>query len=317
MEQKSALSAFFAASDRLIKSKTGDAEYADAMDDLFDKANDANTLTTACVKLYSTYSRGKINSMIIWETVISIVVIGLVALISWYITQGIVTPLARVVELAREISNGNLRANKLSETSRDELGQLAIAFNQMLDSLRDLSGQTASVTNNLNAAAAEILASTQQQAAGTKEQAATIQQITTTMEEVRQSGIQISDKAKQVATAAEASSTTTAAGLHAVQETNRTMEAIREQVEEVAEKIVALSEKTQAVGEIIATVNDIAERSNLLALNAAIEAAVQANKGIDFPWWRMKSRTSPIKRRNPRFKCVVFSGIFRRESTAR
>ena len=134
----------------------------------------------------------------------------------------------------------------------------------------------------MNAAAAEIMASTQEQAASTKEQAATVQEITTTMEEVSQSGAQISDKAKQVAAAAEATSAASNAGLQAVQDTTRTMEAIREQVEEVAGNIVALSEKTQAVGEIIATVNDIAERSNLLALNAAIEAAAAGEQGNRF-----------------------------------
>jgi methyl-accepting chemotaxis protein len=139
-----------------------------------------------------------------------------------------------------------------------------------------------SVSERMNAAAAEILASTQQQATGTKEQAATIQQITATMEEVRQSGVQISERAKQVTATAEATATITVTGLSTVQEANQTMEAIRQQVEEVAENVVSLSEKTQAVGEIIATVNDIAERSNLLALNAAIEAAAAGDQGSRF-----------------------------------
>ena len=167
-------------------------------------------------------------------------------------------------------------------TSDYEVRQLSDSFNQMLAGLKDLAGQTISVTENLNAAASEILASTQQQAAGTKQQAATIQEITATMEEVRQSGGQIAERAKQVASAAEATSASSLSGLNAVEDTNRTMEDIRQQVEEVAENIVALSEKTQAIGEIIATVNDLAERSNLLALNAAIEAASAGEQGNRF-----------------------------------
>ncbi|MEX2214637.1 MAG: methyl-accepting chemotaxis protein [Phycisphaeraceae bacterium] len=166
--------------------------------------------------------------------------------------------------------------------SRNELDKLGMFLNQMVVGLRDLTGQTAEVTNSLNTAATEILASTQQQAASTKEQAATVQQITSTMQEIHQSGGQVAERAKQVAVAAEAASVTAQSGLRAVAETNRAMESIREQVEEVAETTVALSEKTQAVGEIIITVSEIAEQSNLLSLNASIEAVSAGEQGGRF-----------------------------------
>ncbi len=214
--------------------------------------------------------------------VASVVAVFGVSLFGFFLTRGITQPLGRVTEMSRKIADGNLRQEKLVVASRDEVGELTAGFNDMLDSLRDLTGKTATATANLNSASAQIMASTQQQAAGTKEQAATVQEITTTMEEVSQSGAQISGKAKQVAASAEATSAASDAGLRAVLDTNRTMASIREQVEEVARTIVALSEKTQAVGEIIATVNDIAERSNLLALNAAIEAAGAGEQGNRF-----------------------------------
>ena len=181
----------------------------------------------------------------------------------------------------RRISPWAICSTGLPAASDYEVRQLSDAFNQMLDGLKDLAGQTVTVTENLNAAASEILASTQQQAAGTKQQAATIQEITATMEEVRQWGAS-RGAGQQVAAAAEATSASSLSGLNAVEDTNRTMEDIRQQVEEVAENIVALSEKTQAIGEIIATVNDLAERSNLLALNAAIEAASAGEQGNRF-----------------------------------
>jgi methyl-accepting chemotaxis protein len=203
-------------------------------------------------------------------------VIGLV------ITRGITRPLRTLTDTSQRIASGDLRTEKVSVASTDEIGRLAQAFNGMVQGLRELARQTVGVTGNLATATAEIRASIQEQAAGTRQQAATVQEITTTMEEVSQSGAQIQGKAKQVAAAAEATSAASTAGLDAVQGTTRTMEAIRAQVEQVAENIVSLSEKTQAVGEIIATVNDIAERSNLLALNAAIEAAAAGEQGSRF-----------------------------------
>ncbi|HEX3997935.1 MAG TPA: CHASE3 domain-containing protein [Pirellulales bacterium] len=212
----------------------------------------------------------------------TLLAVVLVQLAGLWIARSISKPLRNVVAVSQNVALGDLRSVGLPAASDYEVRQLSDAFNRMLDGLKELAGQTISVTDNLNAAASEILASTQQQAAGTKQQAATIQEITATMEEVRQSGGQIAERAKQVASAAEATSASSVSGLSAVEDTNRTMEDIRQQVEEVAENIVALSEKTQAIGEIIATVNDLAERSNLLALNAAIEAAGAGEQGNRF-----------------------------------
>ena len=282
LEQQQALVTFAGKGDEFLQLKPSDARYVPVLNELLDLNAELERQSNESVKLLSAHSRSKITRMIRWEIAIGALVAVLGSLSSWFIARGILNPLTGVVDMAQQIAQGDLRAQKLTNVSGDEIGKLAAVFNQMLDTLKELTGQTVSVTENLNAAASEILASTQQQAAGTKQQAATVQEITSTMEEVRQSGGQIADKAQQVAATAELTSSSSASGLKAVQDTNSTMQAIREQVEEVAENIVALSEKTQAVGEIIATVNDIAERSNLLALNATIEAAAAGDQGNRF-----------------------------------
>jgi methyl-accepting chemotaxis protein len=197
------------------------------------------------------------------------------------IQRSITRPLAEFMQFVGQVGDGDL-THQAKTSSGDELGELGAHLNQMVVGLKDLASQTRLATTNLNSAAAEILASTQQQAAGMSEQGAAIQQTTTTMEEVTQSGVQISERARQVAASAEAASASSHAGLQAVENTARNMESIREQAEAVAENIVSLSEKTQAIGEIISTVNDIAEQSHLLALNAAIEAAAAGEHGRSF-----------------------------------
>jgi methyl-accepting chemotaxis protein len=210
-----------------------------------------------------------------------LLVLVLVFTVGMVIRSSITGPLGVFMKFAELVGEGDL-TQQAKVSSGDELGQLALSLDQMVTGLRVVAAQSRLATENLKSAAAEILASTQQQASGTGEQAAAIQQTTTTMEEVMQAGMQISERAKQVAASTEATSAASHAGLQAVENTTRTMEAIREQAEAVAGNVVSLSERTQAVGEIISTVNDLAEQSHLLALNAAIEAAAAGEHGRSF-----------------------------------
>jgi methyl-accepting chemotaxis protein len=216
------------------------------------------------------------------SSALSVAGVVIAVLVSFIFVVGLRRAVTDVTGLAVHISDGNLRQDRLTVTSTDEIGQLGLIFNDMLGGLRDNVTQTRAAAESLNAAVVEIVASVKEQAAGTSEQAAAVQETTATMEEISQSGNQIAERSRQVAAAAEATSTATSQGLDAAQNGTRVMDAIQQQAETVAENIVTLSEKTQAVGEIIATVTDIAEQSNLLALNAAIEAAAAGEQGRTF-----------------------------------
>jgi methyl-accepting chemotaxis protein len=198
------------------------------------------------------------------------------------LSRRIARSLQQLVAAAQGIAAGDLRGEPLRIKARDEIADLATAFDAMRNGLKELAGQVLDATENVTSSASEIVASTKQQAAATREQAATVQQITATMKEISESGAQIEERARHVSADAEAASSATAAGTQAAQDANQTMDGVRQQVEEVAENIVSLSGRTQAIGELIATVTDIAEQSNLLALNASIEAVAAGEHGNRF-----------------------------------
>lgn len=210
-----------------------------------------------------------------------VVAAGVAVAMALLIRRSIVGPLGVFMTFVDRVGRGDL-TGKTAAASKDEIGQLGGAMNQMVDGLKELARQNREATENLNAATAEIRASTQEQAASVEEQLAAVQETAATVDEMTHSGAQIGKRAQEVIASAQATAQTSTDGLRAVDETAKAMDAIRDQAEAVAENIVALSEKTQAISDIIATVNDLSERSHLLALNAAIEAAAAGENGKSF-----------------------------------
>ncbi len=208
-----------------------------------------------------------------------IFIAALIAVI--FFTRYALTPIERMAQAAGLIAAGDLRLD-VSATSSDEVGQLGLAFNDMLKSIRVMIGNMRDASTNIESSTNEILSAATQQSAGASEQAASISETGATVKEINQTAAQTAEKANSVIDIAQRSEEISVVGQKAVEESISGIEELRGQVEAIAENIIELSERTQQIGEIITTVNDLAEQSNLLALNASIEAAKAGEQGKGF-----------------------------------
>jgi len=59
--------------------------------------------------------------------------------------------------------------------------------------------------------------------------------------------------------------------------------------------VVALASAADKIGEVVSLITILPSQTNLLALNATIEAARAASRARALPWWRARSRPSPIR----------------------
>ncbi len=208
---------------------------------------------------------------------IALFVIGL----ALYVATNIANPIQRITAVARAIASGDL-TQEVTFHQRDEIGELADAFRRLSASLRVILSNIQETASSLNAASAEILAATTQQASGASEQSAAVTQTTTTVDEVRVISEQAINRSQEVAVSAKRTVEVSRSGRQSIEGIVGSMNQIKTRVEHIAQNILALSDKTQQIGAIITTVNDIASQSNMLALNASVEAARAGEHGKGF-----------------------------------
>ena len=192
------------------------------------------------------------------------------------------TAIANMTKLILEITATGALDRKLEFDRGDEVGTLAKAFNQMVESLRSMVRQMQEATANLTSTGSQILAATSQQSASATEQAASVSEATATIEEIRQTAEQAAERAQEMIGMADRSEQVSQTGAQAVSQSVQGINEVRTRVDSIATNILTLSERTQQIGDIIATVTELAERSNLLAVNASIEAAKAGEHGRGF-----------------------------------
>jgi methyl-accepting chemotaxis protein len=197
------------------------------------------------------------RNMLIAAGVIAIVLTIIMAI---FLTRSIVRPLEQGVDLAKAVAAGDLTKN-LDIDTKDEIGQLAAALNEMMRQLRSIVGEVKSASDNVASGSQELSSTAEQMSQGATEQAAAAEEASSSMEQMSSNIKQNADNAQQTEKMALKAAGDAKEGGAAVTETVHAMK-------EIAGKIMIIEE--------------IARQTNLLALNAAIEAARAGEHGKGF-----------------------------------
>ena len=125
---------------------------------------------------------------------LAVVVVGL--LISAWLVRQLTAPLARAVDLAQEIANGNLTRD-VHDDRKDELGQLLRSLNTMTQKLRAVVGEVRNGVDSVSSAATQIASGNQDLSARTEQTAANLEETAASIEELTATVTQSADTARQ------------------------------------------------------------------------------------------------------------------------
>ena len=70
--------------------------------------------------------------------ILGFIIISIASLLSFLFVQRITTSLSQIMNIAKKITTGDFAQEKMQVTSIDEMGQLAIVFNKMAESLKEI-----------------------------------------------------------------------------------------------------------------------------------------------------------------------------------
>jgi methyl-accepting chemotaxis protein len=206
---------------------------------------------------------------------ISLLTVLLGAIASYVIGRSIVKPLHEMENVAQKVAAGDLTADDVVIYRQDELGSLAVAFNQMKNNLRQLIGQQNNIALELSETSASLAGQAQQTSAGAAENAATVEDIALRVD-------QVAGEANKLAKINETIAGQATAGTASLKQLNQQIEIISDSTDNTQNSVTLLNDTLMKVTQIVDVITDIAEQTNLLALNAAIEAARAGEQGRGF-----------------------------------
>jgi methyl-accepting chemotaxis sensory transducer len=200
---------------------------------------------------------------------IALIIVGMILsiLLGVFIASTIKKPIYKMVAASKRIADGDLDVS-IDISSKDEMGDLAGAFNRMSANINEVMVNINEATEQVASGSRQVSDSSISLSQGATEQASSIEELTASIEEIASQTRLNAENADQANQLAENTKDNANQGNSRMQQMLGSMEDI--------------SESSNNISKIIKVIDEIAFQTNILALNAAVEAAKAGQNGKGF-----------------------------------
>ena len=219
------------------------------------------------------------------QTFVAAVLISLPLLgfIHLFIRNVVARPLRQMGDNLRDIAHGEADlTRRLTIQGRDEIGEAAESFNEMMDKFAGLvrhvgesAARVSQSAHELSESATHVASASQQQSEKSAAVVAVVGNMSTSIGSIAGSTERVHAQSRE-------SQERTVEGNVSLSNLIGSMSEVEGTVRQLAEAVAEFVHSAEAITNITREVKGIAEQTNLLALNAAIEAARAGEQGRGF-----------------------------------
>ncbi len=210
---------------------------------------------------------------------IFVVLLSLIFMAFYYSVSGMVNSL---VAQLKEIEESKDLTRDLKVETKDELKEIALAYNSFRVSLQETMQDAVRIVEHSNQNASRMLGEAEDIDENSKQMSEVITKMAKQGEEIKEELISSKKIAQNSKEQIAAANETLQKATQSIQNLASKVEESSHKEMEMADKINQLSQDASDVKNVLTVINDIAEQTNLLALNAAIEAARAGEHGRGF-----------------------------------
>lgn len=228
--------------------------------------------------------------------ILSLVILLVAVCIGVITARTISKPIKVVMARMNLVAKGDLSSPPLQATTKDEIGHLVTATNNMSSSMRDIitniGNSTKTVLNyseelsqssrEVKLGADQVSTTMHDMASGSENQANSANEMATMMTNLSGEIAEASEHSENIRLSSKEVMEMTDKGNELMHESTKQMAKVDELVRAAVYKVHGLDEKAQEISKLNAVIENIANQTNLLALNAAIEAARAGEHGKGF-----------------------------------